>query len=50
MLDTAAHRRADIEHADGGHKKTRYKTGLLIIGSGGVICAVPTVPQRVRLR
>jgi len=35
---------------DIAHKKARYKTGLSIFGSGGVICAVPTVPTRIRLK
>jgi hypothetical protein len=30
-------RKADIEYANGGHKKTRYKTGLSLIGSGGAL-------------
>jgi hypothetical protein len=25
-------------------------TGLLLIGIGGVICTVPTLPKRIRLR
>ena len=41
---------ARIECEKPRHKKARYKTGLLMFGSGGVICAVPTVPTRVRLK
>jgi len=41
---------ARIECEKPRHKKARHKTGLSIIGSGGVICAVPTVVSRVRLK
>jgi hypothetical protein len=30
-------RKADIDCSGGGHKKTRYKTGLSIFGSGGAL-------------
>jgi hypothetical protein len=42
--------KTDIESMDDWQKKARYKTGLSIFGSGGVICAVPTLRQRVRLK
>ena len=38
------------KYSIGRHKKARYKTGLLIVGSGGVICSVPTVATRIRLK
>jgi hypothetical protein len=41
---------ADIECRNVEHKKARYKTRPLIFGSGGVICSVPTLPTRIRLR
>jgi len=42
--------KAGIECAYGRHKKARHKTGLKIFGSGSVICSVPTVTQRIRLK
>ena len=41
---------ADLAREIGRHKIARYKTGLSISGSGGVICAAPAVPTRVRLK
>jgi len=35
---------------DIAHKKARYKTGLSIFGSGGVLCAVPIVQHSIRLK
>jgi len=42
--------KADIKKELGGHKKARHKTGLSVFGSGGVICAVPTIATRVCLK
>jgi hypothetical protein len=32
------------------NKKPRHKAGVHVIGSGGVICDVPALPMRLRLR
>ena len=38
-----------LQDNDFAHKKAQYKTGPLVFGSGGVICAEPTGTQRIRL-
>jgi len=47
---SAFERKADIKWADGGQEKPGTWPGFRFLGSGGVICAVPTVPTRIRLQ
>jgi hypothetical protein len=42
---------ADSQWIDSGHKRAgHYGTGFFHLGSGGVLCTVPTVLTRVRLK
>lgn len=38
---------ADIKCRNYSHKKARYKTGLLIFGSGGLLCSLASATKTI---